>query len=58
MDKLQLASIAKEFGTPSFVFDETVLTKRMRAVKEIVGESVHLCYSIKANPFLQNLGEP
>lgn len=52
MDKLRLSSIAKEFGTPSFVFDEAALTERMLKVKEIVGESVHLCYSIKANPFL------
>lgn len=52
MDKLQLASIAKEFGTPSFVFDESALAYRMREIKAIVGDSVHLCYSIKANPFL------
>ena len=52
MDKLQLAAIAREFGTPSFVFDESALACRMREIKEIVGDSVHLCYSIKANPFL------
>ena len=52
MDKQQLAAIAKEFGTPSFVFDTAALTARMREIKAIVGDSVHLCYSIKANPFL------
>ena len=52
MDKKQLAGIAQEFGTPSFVFDESTLALRMREIKRIVGESVHLCYSIKANPFL------
>ena len=52
MDKQQLAAIAKAYGTPSFVFDESALARRMREIKEIVGESVHLCYSIKANPFL------
>ena len=52
MDKQQLSIIAQQFGTPSFVFDESALARRMRAVKEIVGSSVHLCYSIKANPFL------
>lgn len=52
MDKQKLAAIAQEFGTPSFVFDESALAKRMREIKAIVGESVHLCYSIKANPFL------
>ena len=61
MDKKQLSAIAKEFGTPSFVFDESALEHRMREIKAIVGSSVHLCYSIKANPFLipamQNLVE-
>jgi len=61
MDKKQLSAIAKEFGTPSFVFDESALERRMREIKAIVGSSVHLCYSIKANPFLipamQNLVE-
>ena len=52
MDKQQLARIAAQFGTPAFVFDESALASRMRAIKEIVGGSVHLCYSIKANPFL------
>ena len=52
MDKQTLHAIAQEYGTPSFVFDTQALACRMRAVKEIVGESVHLCYSIKANPFL------
>ncbi|MBP3657062.1 MAG: alanine racemase [Clostridia bacterium] len=52
MDKTTLGRIAAQYGTPTFVFDEDALAARMRAVKEIVGESVHLCYSIKANPFL------
>ncbi len=52
MDKQTLASLAAQFGTPTFVFDETALQKRMREIKSIVGSSVHLCYSIKANPFL------
>ena len=52
MDKQRLSSIAKQFGTPSFVFDESALARRMREVKAIVGSTVHLCYSIKANPFL------
>ena len=52
MDKQTLKAIAAKFGTPSFVFDTQALSARMRAVKEIVGDSVRLCYSIKANPFL------
>ena len=52
MDKQTLKAIAAKYGTPSFVFDTQALAARMRAVKEIVGSSVRLCYSIKANPFL------
>ena len=47
-----ILSLAGAYGTPSFVFDEVQLATRMRDIKDIVGETVRLCYSIKANPFL------
>ena len=40
MDKTQLLSLAQQYGTPSFVFDTVMLEKRMREIKEIVGEKV------------------
>lgn len=52
MNQIELKAIAKEFETPTFLFDTEALRKRMTSIKEIVGEKVHLCYSIKANPFL------
>lgn len=52
MDKTQLLAVAQQYGTPSFIFDTVMLENRMREIKAIVGENVHLCYSIKANPFL------
>ena len=52
MDKQALSAIAARFGTPCFVFDEEALAQRMREIRQIVGNSVQLCYSIKANPFL------
>ena len=52
MDKQALSAIAARFGTPCFVFDEEALAQRMREIRQIVGDSVQLCYSIKANPFL------
>lgn len=52
MERAELFKLAKEYGTPTFVFDTEHLRKRMAQIKEIVGENVHLCYSIKANPFL------
>lgn len=47
-----LRKIGEEYGTPSFVFDVSHLKNRMKRIKEIVGKEIHLCYSIKANPFL------
>lgn len=52
MTDIELKKIAAEYGTPAFLFDTVALRKRMSEIKEIVGEKVHLCYSIKANPFL------
>ena len=47
-----LEQIAKSCGTPAYVFDVPALQERVRSAKEIVGPKVHLCFSIKANPFL------
>ena len=52
MTNKDLIKIASDYGTPSFLFDAVALKERMTAIKNIVGENVHLCYSIKANPFL------
>lgn len=52
MDNTQLLAVARAYGTPCFVFDTVMLERRMREIKSIVGGNVHLCYSIKANPFL------
>jgi len=52
MDKQNLQALVSTFGTPVFVFDETQLENRVNAIKKIVGNNIHLCYSIKANPFL------
>ena len=52
MTDIELKKIIEEYGTPAFLFDTVALKERMTAIKNIVGEKVHLCYSIKANPFL------
>ena len=52
MTETELREIAEKYQTPTFVFDVQALKERMKAVKEIVGEQVHICYSMKANPFL------
>lgn len=38
--------------TPAYVFDEAAFAARAQQVKAAFGENVHLCFSIKANPFL------
>lgn len=52
MEDKRLLEIADKYKTPAFLFDEKSLKDRMRKIREIAGESVHICYSIKANPFL------
>ena len=47
-----LLRLGQEYGTPSFIFDISHLKRRIDQIKEILGEKIHLCYSIKANPFL------
>lgn len=48
----EFLKLAEACRTPSFVFDTTHLRERVKKIKEIVGESVSLCFSIKANPFV------
>lgn len=44
--------IADQYGTPSFIFDIETLTDRVNEMRRITEGKYHLCYSIKANPFL------
>ena len=52
MTDAALQKIAAQYGTPTFVFDADALQARVRAIHEIFGKHIELCYSIKANPFL------
>lgn len=47
-----LNNIIVNEGTPAYVFDMASLKARIEAMKEILGEKISLCYSIKANPFV------
>ena len=44
--------ILSQIITPSYLFDVDAFKDRCFEIKEIVGENVDLCYSMKANPFL------
>ena len=52
MDNSELLEIAEEYGTPTFVFDVEAFWQRFDKVNEIFGNDVHLCFAMKANPFL------
>lgn len=38
--------------TPAYVFDVDYLCERIRFIKNVFGENIHLCYAMKANPFI------
>lgn len=48
----RLLSLAGAFETPLYVFDADDFRRRVRLVKNALGDRIRLCYSIKANPFL------
>ncbi|MEG0616441.1 MAG: alanine racemase [Oscillospiraceae bacterium] len=53
MEDKVLCNIAKQYGTPSYVFDIDILRARMSEIRKIF-KDINICYSIKANPFLVN----
>lgn len=38
--------------TPAYVFDIDELNKRIAFIRQFLGDQVHLCYAMKANPFV------
>ena len=52
MTDLELFTLTARFGTPLYLFEEEALRRRAKAARRLLGQSVRLCYSIKANPFL------
>ena len=58
MRDTQWREIAERYGTPCYIFDADVLTRRIEKIQQVLGPSVSLCYSIKANPFLVRSVQP
>lgn len=42
----------ESIGTPFYVFDIDVLKNRINYLKNMMPENVHLCFAMKANPFV------
>ena len=52
MDINKLRELLPAVGTPSYIFDLDEFEKRALLVKKYFGDTVGMCFSIKANPFL------
>lgn len=51
MNEKKLQELAITLGTPAFVFDTDILTKRAEWIAEQI-QPAKLCFAVKANPFL------
>jgi diaminopimelate decarboxylase len=47
-----IKEVAKQYGTPTYIFDIKDLHERLIKIKKILGDRIKLCYAMKANPFL------
>lgn len=52
MTKELLRQLSAQTGTPAYIFDTDAFARRAVMVKRYFGESIGMCFSIKANPFL------
>lgn len=48
--QLPVSDIVREFGTPLFIYDESALELRVKALRNILPASFRISYSVKANP--------
>lgn len=52
VERSEAREVFKEFGTPAFIFDERVLTERIKYLRRFLPQEVRLCYAVKANAFI------
>lgn len=50
MEGHRITALAEQVGTPFYVYRGEVVVEQVHAVREALGEAVHLFFSIKANP--------
>lgn len=48
----KITELAKEYGTPMYLFDLDELNTRICTMRQILGDDVEIAYAMKANPFL------
>ncbi|WP_097462045.1 diaminopimelate decarboxylase [Mangrovitalea sediminis] len=50
VEEVAIATIAKQYGTPAYIYSRAALEERYRAYDDALGEHPHLvCYAVKAN---------
>lgn len=52
MNNLNYRDISRSILTPAYVFSGEEFAERAAAVRDILGNGIGMCYSMKANPFL------
>lgn len=52
MEYKEMKYIAEHITTPSYIFNNDDFLERISSAKQLVGDEIGICYSIKANPFL------
>lgn len=52
INNTDIKDIVHTYGSPLYLFDYDELKKRVKEIRKRLGNSVKLCYAMKANPFL------
>lgn len=52
MNSNSFQDLVEVVKTPSYIFDFEQFNQRCKQIREIIGNDIRLCYSMKANPFL------
>lgn len=52
MERVMIRYAAKNYGTPSYIFDLDALKDRTEYIRESLGKNIGLCFAMKANPFI------
>ncbi|HQR68427.1 MAG TPA: diaminopimelate decarboxylase, partial [Thermoanaerobaculia bacterium] len=52
MNDALLKAAARRFGTPLYLYDVDAIERRVRRLREAVGERFEIAYAVKANPSL------
>ena len=52
MTSEQIGQVARDYGTPAYIFDIPKLKERVEYLRSHLPEQVRLCYAIKANTFI------